>query len=63
MHVAPTPDIGELFSARDLIASDRRCDRRDACRVSSLPFRNCACMQSAALRWWRNTDAGEPACR
>ncbi len=50
------PTVAELFSARDQIASDRRCDRREECAVSSVLFRDCACMQSAALRWHREGD-------
>ena len=50
------PTVAELFSARDQIASDRCCDRREACSYSSTPMRDCACMHSAALRWHRDGD-------
>ena len=39
--------MAELVSARDQIASDRRCERRDECAASSAIFRDSACMRSA----------------
>ena len=42
--------MAELVSARDQIASDRRCERRDECAASSAIFRDCACMRSAVQR-------------
>lgn len=45
--------LAELMSARDQIATDRRCVSRDRCAARSTIFRNCDCMQSAV---WRRTS-------
>ena len=57
--------LAELMSARDQIASDRRCVSRDRCAASSVIFRNCDCMQSAVWRrtsrWPTNSPPSAPA--
>lgn len=47
-----------LWSARDQIASNRRCEhRRGKCRYSSAILRDCECMQAAARRVESENDA------